>query len=260
MGIVISYKGTLDDIARLDNLIADARLFCQQTGWEYTEVNEHISGIAMGSPEDFMGDHEETKPQLTPKQLEEWPEEETFRSGSLTLRFDSKNPDLLEEIWRGIVAHPPGTESLALTFDGRGRLCNYVELPRNCVKGALRDLKHYFCFPLFCKTTGETKQHIAICVLLKMMRDKYIGDLDVHDETGYFETGDLTKLREGHAVMAGLISAVKNNPEFLKAVLKAAGVDKKDAETAVLLPTEFRRTVPENTSESPVKPKKPSIH
>ena len=59
MGIVIDYKGTLDDIARPDNLIADVRLFCQQAGWEYTEVAEHISGIAMGTPEDFMEGPEE---------------------------------------------------------------------------------------------------------------------------------------------------------------------------------------------------------
>ena len=253
MGIVISYKGTIDDMARLDSLIADVRLFCQQTGWEYTEVSEQISGIALNTASEFMGRQRKRKPKAEP---EKWPEEETYDAGSLKLRFDSKNPDLIEEAYRGIVAHPPGTESLALTFDGQGRLCHFIDVPQPWVKGPLRDQKHYLCFPLFCKTTGELDQHIAICVLLRMMRDSYIKDLKVDDETGYFKSGNLTKLRQGHAVMAGLIGAVKNSPALLKAVLKAAGVDEKDAETAVLLPSEIPRRV-----KPPGKPKKkPSVH
>ena len=260
MGIVINYGGTIDDLARLDNLIADVRLFCDQTGWEYTEVSEQISGIALTTADDFMESPGKRGPRRKPDDVKEWPEEETFKSGGLTLRFDSKNPTLIEETLRGIIAHPPGTESLALTFDGQGRLCHFMDVPQRWVKGPLRDQKHYLCYPLFCKTTGEPEQHIAICLLLRMMRNSYISDLKVDDETGYFKTGNLAKLREGHAFLAGLIGTIRNNPEFLKIVLKAAGIDEKSAEGAVLLPSEISRTIPGSARKSTQKPKKPTVH
>jgi hypothetical protein len=257
MGIVISFRGTLDDISRLDSLVADVRKFCGHAGWEFDEISEQISGIAMGTADDFMGGRRKKKT----VDYENWPEEETFRMGSLTLRFDSKNPTMIEEPWRGIIAHPPGTESLSLTFDGKGRLCHFMEVPQRWVRGRLKDEKHYLCFPLFTKTTGEPDQHIAICVLLKMLRDRYISNLKVNDETGYYKTGSLAKLRQGHAVMAGFIGAIKNNPAFLKTVLKAAGVDEKAAETAVVLPSEILSPLPGSAAKASGKPrKKPAVH
>lgn len=242
MGIVISYRGTLNDLDGIDGLIADVRLFCGAARWEFTEVAEQISGVAMMTADEFMDGGGRRKKKKAPAStpVEELPEEETTNLGSVTLRFDSKNPPILiEETWRGIIAHPPDTESLALTFDGKGRLCQYMAVPQKFVKGRLKEQTHYLCFPLFCKTTGATEQHIAICLLLKMLRGKYIKDLKVNDDTGYFKTGNLAKLEEGHAMMAGLIGAIKRDPEFLKSVLKAAG--KGDlAEGAVLLPSEIR--------------------
>jgi hypothetical protein len=258
MGIVIDYSGTLDDISRIDNLIADVRLFCQQAGWEFDEVAEPISGIALTTAADFMGGRGKTKkPRLKPEQ---WPEEETFRMGPLTLRFDPKNPTMVEETLRGIIAHPPGTDSLSLTFDGQGHLCYLRAVPQHWVKGPLRDQKHYICYPLFCKTTGETEQHIAICLLLRMLRKSYIRNLKVSDETEFFKTGNMTKLRETHAIMAGVIGVMNKNPGFLKAVLKAAGIDESAAESAVLLPNEIPRRLPASPRKTGEKAKKPTIH
>ena len=257
MGVVIDYRGTLDEMALMDRLIADVRLFCQQAGWEFAEVSDHISGIAMGSAADFTGPRKrQSRREAKESDPKNWPEEETFRMGGLTLRFDAKNPMLLEETCRGIIAQPPGTDSLALTFDGQGRLCHFMAISQHWVKGPLKDQKHYLCFPLFCKTTGETEQHIAICVLLRMLRDRYIKDLKVGDETGYFRSGKLGKLRRAHALMTGFISAIKGNPEFLKGVLKAAGIDEKLVEGAVLLPDTIRLPV----GGSGRKAKKPTVH
>lgn len=242
MGIVISYQGTLDDTTQLDNLVADVRLFCQHAGWEFDEVAEPISGVALTTPEEFMGGAEREEKKEKKKDSippEKWPEEETFREGGMTIWFDAKTAILLEESMRGVIVHPTGTDSLRLTFDSRGRLCKYDAIPQEWVKGQLKDQKHYFCLPLFCKTTGETDQHGAICVLLRMLRDKYIKTLDVSDETGYFESGDLRKLQDGHAMMAGLVGMMRKSPELLKGVMKAAGLDEKKLEGAKVLPAEL---------------------
>lgn len=233
MGICIGYRGTLNDMASIENLISDVRLFCQQVGWEFDEVSDPISGIAMGTADDFMG---RPKKQAKSVPVEEWPEEETTRMGGLTLHFDSKNPLFIEETWRGIIAHPPETESLAITFDGKGRLCQYRPVSDKWVKGPMKGHKHFLCFPLFCKTSGEVDQHIAICMLLKMLRRRYIRNLKVDDDTDYFKTGDMAKLQESHGIMAGLIGAIQRDPAFLKGILKAAGVEDAAAEGAVLLP------------------------
>ena len=255
MGVGIDYVGTLNDLARLDSLIADVRLFCQQVGWEFEEVSDQISGVAMGTAADFTGPQKKRKAK-DPRDSDAWLEDETFRMGGLTLRFDPKNSPLIEETWRGIVAKPPGTEWLSLTFDGQGRLCEFMPVNQGWVKGPLRDQKHYLCFPLACKTTGEIEQHIAICVLLRMLRHRYIRDLKVSDETGYFKSGNLIKLRETHSMMAGFIGVIKGSPEFLAGLLKAVGIDAKDAEAAELLPNEIRRPASTGTRRT----KTPTVH
>ena len=251
MGIVIGYRGTLNELSSIDGLIADVRLFCQQIGWEFTEVADPISGIALSTADDFMGGKRKKKSLPS----EKWPKEETVDMGSVKLRFDHKNPTLIEETWRGIIVNPPDTESLVLAFDGKGRLCQYLPVSQTWVIGPLKDQPHYMCFPLFCKTTGATEQHIAICVLLKMVRDKYIKDLKVNDDTGYFKSGNVKKLEEEHGYMAGFIGAMKQDPNFLKSVFKAAGIGEL-AEGAVLLPSEI--TVPRPGPAR--KAKKSTIH
>ena len=240
MGIVIDYRGKLNEPAGLDSLIADVRIFCQQIGWKFDEVSVQLSGIALNRVDGSGGGNPE-KAQLPP---EEWPEEETFRAGPLTMRFDPKNPMLLEETWHGIVAYPEGTDPLSLTFDGEGRLCRCLDIPQQWARGPLRDQKFYLFFPLFCKTTGEIDQHVAICALLQMLRRKHIRDLKVHDETGYFESLDLGRLRQGHAMMAGLVGTLKGNPAFLQRVLQAAGLDEPAAGTLEVLPGEIPVPLP----------------
>jgi len=251
MGIVIGYRGTLDDLTRVDGLIEDVRLFCKKVSWEFTEISDPISGVALATAADFMGRPKKKAP------VEEWPEDETLDMGSLKLRFNAKNATLLEETWRGIVAHPPGTESLALTFDGKGRLCHYMDIPQHWVKGPLRDQKHYVCFPLFCKTTGEIEQHVAICVLLKMLGRRYMKNLKVSDSTGYFKSGSLTKLREGHALMGMFTRAIKESPTFLKTVFKAAGLSEELAETAVPVTGALKRPA---ALKAPLKAKRATVH
>ena len=154
----------------------------------------------------------------------------------MTVRIDPNNPDLIDQYCRGIMVHPPGTDSLLLTFDAKGRLCQFMTIPLDKVSEPLRGHKFWMCFPLFCKTTGETDQHMAICLLLRMLRDRYIGNMKVDDETGYFETGDLKKLHSTHGAMAGLIGAFKSSPALMKGLMKAAGMDEKEAEGLEILP------------------------
>src|SRR6476659_6313460 len=44
MGITIHYNGTLDDRARLPELLDAARLYCAEQRWLYRDVDERIVG------------------------------------------------------------------------------------------------------------------------------------------------------------------------------------------------------------------------
>lgn len=253
MGIAISYNGSLDDVSRLDELVADVRQFCQSTGWEFAEISQYISGVALaGTAADFTGpEKREDDPEDSKEDMANWPEELTTRMGGLTLRFDVGPPDLLEETWRGILVNPPGTESVWFTFDGHGRLCHYVDVPQRLIKGKLKDQKHYWCFPVFTKTSGRVDEHIGICLLLKIVRDKYMKNLEVEDGTGYFETGDLKKLHADNAVMAVFLGALKSNPGFLATIFKAAGLPEEMVATAV--PIESKLSIPIETERKAAK-------
>ena len=54
MGIVVNYSSTLNDVAELDQMLADVREFCRAADWPFEEVAEPISGVALMTPEDFM--------------------------------------------------------------------------------------------------------------------------------------------------------------------------------------------------------------
>ena len=255
MGIVINYRGTLNRLEDIDALIADVRQFSETIGWRYNEIHEHISGVALNSTDSFMKprvvkeEPPEPPPSTTPAQSSE-------SSSGLTIKVDPATAILLEETARGINVHPPDTDSLSLTFDSKGVLCRYMEMPDQCVHGPLKGQSHYFCFPLFCKTTGAVEQHIAICALLKLLRQKYISDLQVTDETGFFESGNLKQLERSQGAMASLIGSMRRNPEFLKALFAATGMDESSLDGAVVLPGEVHKEFPANAPKA----KKATVH
>ncbi|MDZ7262450.1 MAG: hypothetical protein ONB05_10140 [candidate division KSB1 bacterium] len=99
---------------------------------------------------------------------------------------------------RGIIIQvDPKNESLDLLFDPQGNLSSFM----------LEILKHDGTLPMdhnwvFVKTQfGTVDSHIAIVKLLRYLKQKYIPDLEVHDEGEYWETGDKERLMGNRAFL-----------------------------------------------------------
>ncbi len=173
MGITIHYHGKLDNPRVLDNLLDDARLFCRKRGWEWQDIDDRVIGT-----------------------VERWMREESQGAQVVTRDFP------LDDTLRGIIVNPhPESEGVWLTFNGAGELCFYM--PQN-------ESDHYWESKfLFTKTQfAPTENHVAVCELLEMVRDKYFPTLEVSDEGEYWETKDRARLEQQFALLNSMLNRV----------------------------------------------------
>lgn len=227
MGIAIGYKGSLNDSSRLSEAMAEIDAFCKRNGWRCENWSEHYSGVLLLRPEVADGD---VAPEPNP---EPWPDAPAEPTSSIRARVSRlRPPPLIEETCHGILAHPPGTEALMLAFNPSGRLCRYMELPEEIVINAIPDTVHYVAFPNWVKTTGAIESHVGICALFKMLRKKFIRNLKITDDTGFWKSWNYERLCEEHEIM-GSFGRLMRQPETLNVILRAAGLPELDKKAKV---------------------------
>jgi hypothetical protein len=227
MGICISYKGSLSDPATLDQAVTEIRGFCNRVGWECQDFSEHYSGVVLGTQAEADGDPGTEVPDTEP-----WPEPE--RPYGLRGRVSKLHPPgLIEETVRGVIVVPPDTESLLLVFDRSGRLVRYREFPAELIINAIPDTLHYAAFPNFIKTSGAPASHAAVCMLLHMLKEKFIKNLEVRDGAEFWETGDVKRLERKHAEMMALIGIFRGSKD-VGALLRTLGVDIPEGKVEIL--------------------------
>jgi hypothetical protein len=219
MGICISYKGSLSDPRMLDKALDEVRGFCRRAGWPCEDFSEHYSGVALTTQAE-ADDDPGAKPKHPP---EPWPE--TKEKYGLRARVSKLYPPgLIEETVRGVMVSPTDTDSLRLVFDKNGRLVNYMELPVDIVINAIPDTAHYIAFPHFLKTQGAPASHAALCLLLRMLKQKFMKNLIVKDPTRFWATGNFARLEREHAELGAIIGLFRTSKN-LGGLLRAMGVD-----------------------------------
>ena len=116
-----------------------------------------------------------------------------------------KSPDIPVE---GILISPEGSEPLWLTFHEDGFMCNpmlYEYVLKVEGKGIPADAEQW----LFTKTQyAGVDAHIAMIKLLRYLKEQYFEKLEVHDESGYWETNNEEKCREIFDRYDSLMNAV----------------------------------------------------
>lgn len=121
---------------------------------------------------------------------------------------DAENPE-----FEGVILQPDDdTESLPFLFDRAGRLrcladliCGQIEPDPRC---------SYF---VSVKTQfGRTPTHQWITGLLRYLKSKYLPDLEVTDEGGYWESGDAALLDERKDFLAGKIALLAEAIESME--------------------------------------------
>jgi hypothetical protein len=102
------------------------------------------------------------------------------------IALDAENP-----VFEGVILDPGDkTESLAFLFDREGRLRNLVDL----VCGQFEPDPRCSYFVSVKTQYGEIRTHLWIVGLLRYLKSKYLPDLEVNDEGGYWESGDAAEL------------------------------------------------------------------
>ena len=136
-----------------------------------------------------------------------------------------------DERIRGLLVHPPGIETLTLTFNSAGQIQYYQALPgrphttlagyRMCFTQEpgyyLESSNHWV------KTTGEVTAHVLVVALLRFLQDNYMGNLVVHDPTGFWDNVDMTALTQEHTRMQALIDLFQES-DLVQDLLRLVGI------------------------------------
>jgi hypothetical protein len=220
MGISIAYQGSLSDSSRLEEALSDVRNFATRVRWRCDDFSEHYSGVVLVTQAEADGD---SGTRLKDPNPEPWPE--TTEKYGLSARVSKRHPPrLIEETVRGVFVTPPDTESLRLAFDSNGRLTKYWDIPAELVINAIPDTNHYIAFHHFVGTSGAPASHAALCLLLRMLKQKYMKNLQVSDSTGFWKTANLERLKLDHAQMSTLLGLFGGSKD-LSALLRTIGLN-----------------------------------
>jgi hypothetical protein len=159
MGITIHYRGKIDRIEDVAQLSGEIKEFAEILNWDIRQWNENWN----------LPNRAALKKRKDGLEL----------SGHVPIRGISIIPD-------------PECEPMFLTFNKDGSLAssmNMVMMADNEI-----DMDEMW---LSTKTQFATAEiHVALIKLLRFLKNKYISNLEVHDEGKFWENNDMLKLEE----------------------------------------------------------------
>ncbi len=182
MGVSLQYRGTLDDPSRLPALCDELADIAQAMGWSTTRIDDDFN-----APADAHLNHESGRANIT---------------GNVGLK--------------GIILMPEtDCEPLWFCFDREGRLRSLLGQVL-ILEGTLMPEETW----AFTKTQfSSPEQHVWIAGLLRYLQKHYVSNLEVHDDGGYWDTGDLEELRRRMDLINGKIAGMAealSSPRFAK--------------------------------------------
>ncbi|MBM3736381.1 MAG: hypothetical protein FJW39_11400 [Acidobacteria bacterium] len=250
MGTYIHFKGCLDDPSRIDEVFADVREFANAVGWTTEDYTEHVSGVMIVTPE-----QEDDPNPPPPEKLD--PEDEPFpkgfgKRGAITIQARVRKrhpPPLLEETLRGIIVRARETPGVLLKFNSTGRLVEFLELPTEYIMNAIPETVHYIAYAKWVCTTGSVDEHMFMCALFDRLKRKFMSNLHISDNTGYWDERDLRKLRR-EQIIQGSFKRMMSDPGSAELFVKAAGLVPEDAKVRPVTEADLARPKPKRRSAS----------
>jgi hypothetical protein len=157
MGVTIHYRGMLNDPGRLEDLKQELADIAESVGWKWQTLDD-----AWSIPPSATLVHTDGRATI---------------HGHLGLK--------------GINLIPGGaSESLSFLFDANGRLSSVMNVILRCEGRFAPDEGWVFVKTQFL----SPDDHVWIIGLLKYLKKRYLSNLEVSDEGGYWETGDRAAL------------------------------------------------------------------
>ncbi len=169
MGVTLHYRGRLDDVKRLPELRAEVADIAGTLHWPVTELDD------------------------------DWAEPVTARLGAEPGHIEG-NLGL-----KGLLVKPhPRSELLTLCFDQAGNLRSPMGMLL-ILDGTLKPEESW----VFVKTQfAGPDAHVWLVGLLKYLRKRYISNLEVNDEGGYWDTGDRKELERRMAFIKSKLNSL----------------------------------------------------
>lgn len=198
MGITIFYRGRLRSLTDLPRLTAELQAACARLDWPCQPLDERILGTA----ERFN---------RVPLECDDGIPTDTFKIYEVPV----------DDRVRGVAIHPPGCETLFLTFSRTGEAVRYEDLPfGESAPGRYGLILDH----LWCKTQFSSPEtHVRVCELLRIA-EKYAAEWEVTDEGGYWDTGDLEVLRATWDRYQRALDALRS-PEVTRLLMDLAGTE-----------------------------------
>ncbi|MEM1223873.1 MAG: hypothetical protein AAGH40_14065 [Verrucomicrobiota bacterium] len=141
---------------------------------------------------------------------------ESMDWSSQTINMDEADPN-----FRGILVNPKGDcEPLRFLFDREGHLRNFMDL----LDDRVEPNEHSFYSASKTQFAG-IETHVWIIGLLRYLKKCYLGNLEVSDEGGYWETENMEKLREKKEFLSGMTDKLAGELSQSKRLPEGASVD-----------------------------------
>lgn len=172
MGLTIHYRGRINNLENVEKLTNELEDFSGQLGWKYKRWNNH------------------------------WDKPNTVRIENQEgeIRFVGHAP------LKGIDLFPhEDCEPFSLTFTPEGWLVSLVDL--SLIADGSFEQETY---RMSTKTQfAPLETHIIIIKLLEYLKKSYIHNLEVYDEGGYWETGDIEELKRRQNTIFGAMDTLE---------------------------------------------------
>lgn len=207
MGISIGYKGRLSDPAVLPELISDLKSKARAAGWLCKTMDELMAEgrvTCSGLQGITVYPHSECEPVHLHVDAEGTFVNHTY----FALLSDPKKAAMfVEALAESAALTQQVSQKAAKKEEVRGGpRVDVVQLPTGAGLAFFKEGSRYN----WTKTQfAGPKVHVAVCDILRHVKDRYAPDLLVTDESRYFETGDYAKLEADLAYVDRLADLTK---------------------------------------------------
>ncbi len=209
MGVCISYKGRIADPSRIDELIRQTQAFAEHMGWKTWTVPEMFDEGHIKRVEGLRGITVQISPQCE----------------ALHLHFDSEGRFVNHFYY--VCVHD--FEERKKFFDAIRASPNFVQGDGGDKDGKVDadDPLNYEFHPNFIEDAlyynriktqhGGVEVHVQACAQLRFVRDNFAPDIEISDDTGYFDTGNLDEVKSQMAIVSGIIQNIAQATERMNA-------------------------------------------
>lgn len=224
MGITIAYWGKLRDPSVVPELAADLTARAQSVGWLCKTMKEMIAEGRVKAP-GLEGVSLYPHPESEPLHFH-FDQEGTFTNHTYhAVLNDAEVARMMLEALAESAAITRGMKHYAPKEGADGGLRVTIGVPGVPANPDMSFFKEGSRYNWTKTQWAGPKVHIAVCAMLRYVRERYAPELVIKDDSGYFESGDEGKLASQMAYVERLVSVTT---QAVEAMASEGGVHSLD--------------------------------